>query len=306
MISFIYFLIFFLGASIGSFINVLAERTSRGEKLTGRSYCEDCKTKLKPIDLIPLFSYIALRGKCRYCKTKLSIQYFIVELVTGLAYVAIFYLLDSNKFTQTDYLNNAIHILDFGILIPLLFYFIITPALIALCITDFKYGMLYDKILIPTIIFVLIYKVLTITYYFITLYSRLKDNDFGKILIQVGYLTKHTEFAIQPFIYTLLGSIGIGVFFLVLIIVTKGRGMGGGDLKLGFLIGLLSGWPNMIISIFLGFLTGALASCILLVLRRKNLRQTIPFGPFLILGCYLVIFYGDVIFNWYSKTLLGN
>lgn len=305
MILFIYSIIFFLGASIGSFINVVAERTAREEKITGRSYCENCKQQLKPLDLIPLFSYLFLRGKCRYCDAKLSIQYFVVEILMGIAYMLIFYMLDSNRFTQTDYLNNSLHILDFGIIIPLFFYFIITPALIALCITDFKYGMLYDKILLPTILFVLIYKVLTIGYYFVTLYLKLKDNDFGKILIQVGYLTQHTSFAIQPFIYTLLGSIGVGLFFLTLIIVTKGRGMGGGDLKLGFLIGLLSGWPNMIISIFLGFLTGALASCILLVIGRKNIKQTIPFGPFLIIGCYIVIFFGDLLFSWYSKTLLG-
>jgi leader peptidase (prepilin peptidase) / N-methyltransferase len=301
----LYFFIFILGASVGSFTNVWAERTARGEKISGRSHCEDCNHTLGPLDLIPLFSYVYLRGKCKYCKARLPIQYFLVELITGLLFLGIYYLLDSHRLTSTDYLNNAVHILDFGITVPLIFYFIITPALIALCITDFKYGMLYDKILLPAIGFVFTYKVLTLLYYFVTLYLRLKNDEFGKMLIQVGYLTSHTEFALKPFIYTVMGSIGIALFFLTLIIITRGRGMGGGDLKLGFLVGLLAGWPNMFIGLFLGFLTGAIASVILLLLKRKNLRGTIPFGPFLIIGCYVVIFFGNELFNWYSKTLLG-
>ncbi|MDQ3239388.1 MAG: prepilin peptidase, partial [bacterium] len=77
-------------------------------------------------------------------------------------------------------------------------------------------------------------------------------------------------------------------------------------LKLGFLVGLLTNWPNMLVAIFIGFLTGALTSCILLLIKRKSIRSTVPFGPFLIFGCYVVIFFGNELFEWYSRTLLGQ
>lgn len=298
-------IVFILGAAIGSFINVLAERTAREEGLNGRSYCESCKKKLTAKDLLPLVSFLTSHGRCRYCKVKLSNQYLVVEIVTAIMYCVIYLLVTSNHFTSADYLNNRLHILDYGFIIPLLFYWIISIPLIALFITDFKYGMLFDKITIPTILFVLGYKILTIIYYVSTYYFRLKSNTFGTALINAGMVNNVAKYATDIFLQTLAGSIGIGLFFLILIIVTKGRGMGGGDLKLGFLIGLLSGWPNMVVSIFLGFLTGALFSIILLLAKRKGLRQTIPFGPFLIIACFIIMFFGNQLFGWYTEGILG-
>jgi prepilin signal peptidase PulO-like enzyme (type II secretory pathway) len=202
-------------------------------------------------------------------------------------------------------MNIAQHILNYGISIPLIYYFIVTTALISLLLTDYKYGMLYDKIMYPTIIFVLIYKLIVIGYYAYIEYTTLSGFELGRAFLRAGLLNNHLNYAVTTFMHTLLGSIGVALFFLLLIIVTKGRGMGGGDLKLGFLVGLLAGWPNMVVAIFLGFLTGALASCILIVARKKNIGQTIPFGPFLILACFIIMFFGNQLFDWYIKDVVA-
>lgn len=304
--QYIYLVItFVLGCSVGSFINVVVQRTNRGESIKGRSHCEFCDKVLSPNDLFPLISFILLKGKCRYCHTKLSPQYWIIELVTGIIFATIYWLTSNNLFDQIDQLNNAIHITYYGIWIPLIYFYIVITSLIILFITDWKYGMLYDKIVIPTILFVLLYKVIVVTYYYLSMYLKLNSTELGKYFLEAGLANNLAINASTNLVYTVIGSIGIALFFLVLIIITRGRGMGGGDLKLGFLIGLLSGWPNMLISIFIGFLTGAIASCILLLVRKKQIGQTIPFGPFLIIGCVLVMFFGNQLFGWYIHDVLG-
>jgi leader peptidase (prepilin peptidase)/N-methyltransferase len=248
---------------------------------------------------------VLLKGHCRYCHSKLSAQYPLVELATGGIFVCVYYLLSRNFFVDADYMNNAVHILDFGVSIPLIYYFIVTTALISLFLTDFKFGMLYDKIIFPTIIFVILYKISVIAYYGYEQYIKLNSSAIGQAFLKAGLLNNHLNFATKTFIETIIGSFAIALFFLILIIVTKGRGMGGGDLKLGFLVGLLSGWPNMVASIFVGFLTGAIASCILLIAKKKNIGQTVPFGPFLILACFIVMFFGNQLFNWYIKDIVA-
>ena len=99
------------------------------------------------------------------------------------------------------------------------------------------------------------------------------------------------------------GAFGISLFFLLLIFLTKGRGMGGGDVKLGFLIGLVNGFPLSVVAIFLGFLIGAMYSLLLVLFKKKSLKGTIPFGPFLIIGSYLTVFFGNFLFEWYLRLL---
>ena len=89
------------------------------------------------------------------------------------------------------------------------------------------------------------------------------------------------------------------LFFLSLIKITRGMGMGGGDVKLGFLIGLFNGFPVNIIAIFVGFLSGALVSLVLVLLKKRSMKDTIAFGPFLIFGSILSLVFGQQILNWY-------
>jgi leader peptidase (prepilin peptidase)/N-methyltransferase len=90
MQSFILFFIFFFGAALGSFLNVLIDRLPKGEKITGRSHCDHCHHQLSWQDLLLIVSFFALGGKCRYCHKKLSWQYPMVEMITGLIFLLIF------------------------------------------------------------------------------------------------------------------------------------------------------------------------------------------------------------------------
>jgi len=83
------------------------------------------------------------------------------------------------------------------------------------------------------------------------------------------------------------------------VLVSKGRWMGVGDIKLAFLIGLLLGWPNTLLALFLAFLIGAIIGLGLIILKKKTIKSELPFGPFLILGIYLALFLGEKIISWY-------
>ncbi len=91
----------------------------------------------------------------------------------------------------------------------------------------------------------------------------------------------------------------IGGFFWGLIIITRGKGMGGGDVKLGAFMGLMLGFPQSLIALILSFLTGAIFSMILIIFGKKHFGQTIPFGPFLVIGSLVALFWGNQIIDWY-------
>jgi prepilin signal peptidase PulO-like enzyme (type II secretory pathway) len=99
-----------------------------------------------------------------------------------------------------------------------------------------------------------------------------------------------------------VGAVIICLFFLLLVWATKGRGMGWGDVKLGFLIGLVNGFPYGFEAIFFGFVFGAIYSLVLILLKKKTVKDTIAFGPFLILGSVFVLIWGERILNWYTTV----
>jgi leader peptidase (prepilin peptidase)/N-methyltransferase len=94
-----------------------------------------------------------------------------------------------------------------------------------------------------------------------------------------------------------------GGFFTLLVLVSKEKWMGQGDIKLGALMGLLLGYPNVFVGLFLAFVLGALVSLVLIALKKKTLKSQIPFGPFLITAIFVTIFYGEAILNWYLGIL---
>jgi leader peptidase (prepilin peptidase) / N-methyltransferase len=131
------FLTFIFGLIIGSFLNVVILRLPKEQTLSGRSECPKCKHELQPLDLVPVFSYLFLRGKCRYCKAKISPRYMIIELVTGLLFA-----LASLVFVPVDLVSTLE-------LIRVLF---ITSVLIAVFVIDFEHYLILDAIVYPSII----------------------------------------------------------------------------------------------------------------------------------------------------------
>jgi prepilin signal peptidase PulO-like enzyme (type II secretory pathway) len=238
--------LFFFGLCIGSFLGVIIDRLPRNERFTkGRSYCEHCKHTLGLFDLIPLFSYIFLGGKCRYCHAKLSVFYPIVEVTTGVLFVVTF--------------------LHFGAgnSVLLAGYFLLVSILIALFFIDLKYGILpFSLIGIAGIVSVPII-----------------------LLSNPLLLLNHV-----------LSGFGVFLGFLALFLVTRGRGMGFGDVVYVLFMGLLLGFPKIIVGLYIAFLSGALVSLVLVALKRKKLKGgTVPFGPFLVLGTLVGLFCGEKI-----------
>jgi len=255
-------LIFILGLFVGSFLNVLADRLPKEESaIKGRSHCEKCKKELAWFDLIPLLSFIFLKGKCRYCRTSLSFYYPIVELTTGILFAGVFI------FIGGAYINfiSTINIIN------LIYYLFIASSLIVVFFADLKYGIIPDKIVLPAII------------------------------ISFLYLILNTYYLIPPH---LLSALGAGLFFLALLIVTRGKGMGFGDVKFAFLMGLILGFPNIVVALYIAFLTGAIVGCILIIWKRRETFGTvIPFGPFLATGTLLSIFFGNFIVQNFLRVL---
>jgi leader peptidase (prepilin peptidase)/N-methyltransferase len=125
----------------------------------------------------------------------------------------------------------------------------------------------------------------------------------GPYLLQTDFFCYHAWLELRPFLWTLLGSAFLFLCFFVLHSLFRGRALGGGDVKLAFLVGLITGFPNMVVAVFSAFLTGALFSIILVMLKKKKFGETVPFGPFLVAGTYIAIFWGSDIIEWYLGLL---
>lgn len=268
----IYLFLLIIGFFVGSFLNVLADRIPREETvLVGRSYCEHCKKKLAWYDLIPVFSYVLLKGRCRYCKTKLSIFYPVIEISTGI----IFALTYNFVISEHILLSVSYPLFNPMSLIVLLYYLVMVSVFIVIFFTDLRYGIIPDRILIVGLLINLLYL----------------------IFINPKFL-----------VVNLVTAVGVLLFFVVVsvlfYILTKKIGFGGGDVKFSFLLGLFLGFPVVFISVYTAFLTGGLISIILILWRKKRFfRDSLPFGPFLILGLFLSLFWGDLIIQEVGKLL---
>ena len=254
MLHSIYALIFLFGLIIGSFLNCLIYRLEKNKSfLKGRSYCPHCNKTLKWFDLIPILSFLFLRAKCRYCKKKISFQYPLVELVTGLLFVLIFW--------------------HFGFnvgFVALSYFLISTVFLIIIFVYDLKHYIIPDKIIYPAIVIAIIFNLQFLVF---------------------------NQFSI--FKFSILSAVLPALFFLAIILLSRGRAMGWGDFKLAILMGLLLGWPNILVAFFLAFLMGSLVGMGLIISKRKTIKSIIPFGPFLVIATFIALFFGEQIITWY-------
>jgi leader peptidase (prepilin peptidase)/N-methyltransferase len=243
------FFVFIFGLIIGSFLNCVIWRTYKEESfLLGKSYCPNCKHNLSFWDLFPLFSFIFLKGKCRYCGKKISYQYPLVELITGIVFSFVF--------------------LQVGLTAELIFLWIIMALFIAIFVFDLKHYIIPDGFVFSGILVSIIWIV----------YSG------GGI----DYLISATCSAL---------------FFFIIWLFSKGMAMGFGDVKLAFLLGLILGYPNIIVGVFLGFLFGAIIGLIMVIFQKRQIKSEVPFAPFLLAGSFIAIFWGSNIINWYTSLI---
>ena len=276
-------LLFLSGLCVGSFLNVVIDRLPRGEDvIRGRSYCPQCGHTLRWCDLIPFLSFVLLRGRCRYCGQKISWQYPLVELTTGILFAL----------PTIQQFNN----LTIPIILNSLF-------LIPIFVIDLKHGIIPDKLVFPGIVVVLGYRLSGVVWRIWSLYSNLRGDveGLGPYLLKTNFFRYHAWLELRSLLLTLLGSFVLYSLFFILHSLFRGRALGGGDVKLAFLVGLIAGWPNMVVAIFSSFLTGALVSVIFMVVGKKSFGDTIPLGPFLVIGTYIALFWGNNILGWYLK-----
>lgn len=263
MIYIIYLFIFLFGLMIGSFLNCLIWRLHQSESLWGRSYCPKCKKQIAWYDNIPLLSFILLKGKCRSCQQTISWQYPAVELITGLLFLLI--AIRNLKFEiwgNADFINQ---ISNFQFQISLIRDWFIISVMIVIFIYDLRWYMILDIITLPACLVVFI-------------------------------LNLFLGFDLWNMLFS--GIIG-GSFFLLQYLVSRGKWIGGGDIRLGLLMGLIFGWPQVLVALVLSYFMGSIVSIGLVLASKKKWGSQIPLGVFLSVGTVLTMLRGQEILNWY-------
>ena len=264
-----------LGIVLGSFVNALVWRlheqsrskpkVARAELsiLKGRSMCPQCHHTLAAKDLVPVVSWLWLRGRCRYCTTPISPQYPLVEVLTGLLFLG--------AYLAWPLAFNVIGMVQLGFFVLCIVFFV------ALALYDMRWFLLPDKLVFPLV-------------------------ALGALEVMVVAVFHHSVMAVwQP----VLGAAILYGLFWGLYQVSNGEWIGGGDVKLALALGLIAGTPlRAAMIIFLASLLGTLASFPLLLRGKRGLTQHIPFGPYLLLSCYIVVLLGGHIEVWYKHVLL--
>lgn len=275
--------IFLLGLSAGSFLNALVFRLGTAESiLWGRSHCMACSHTLEWHELIPVASFAILGGKCKSCHAPISFQYPIVELLTAVVFLFIYASYQNTIFlaspfvvlgglsTQAD-LSNILWY-AFG----LAFYFIAATLLMGIGIYDFR-----TKIIAPALI---------LPFFILTLIGLAVRWFSGAALAEIAA--------------TVIAAFLVFAFFAGLWFFSKGRAMGFGDAELASVIVLFLGSGYGLLSLLLAFWLGAIFGLFLIVAGKAHLKSEIPFGPFLVAGALVVIFWGEAILRTYFAIFL--
>jgi leader peptidase (prepilin peptidase)/N-methyltransferase len=259
----IFYTIFFtiVGICIGSFLNVCIDRLpARKSLVSPDSHCDSCQHPLSLADNIPLFSYLWLRGRCRYCRAHIPIRVLIVESITGLLFFLAFW-----RFGLTP---------QFGITAFWSCVFLVVIFI------DMEHQLILNKITYPAAI--------------AALAILAADSIFPDTQI-LGDL----RLIPQPSILSGLIGGAIGFIFFMVVFLINPRGMGMGDIKLVTVIGLATGFPIALVALFIGIVIGGLAAVIMLVLRKKGRKDVMPYGVFLGIGPIVALLWGNGIINWY-------
>jgi leader peptidase (prepilin peptidase)/N-methyltransferase len=257
----LYIIIFIFGSVIGSFLNVCIYRMPQGLSVVSpSSRCTSCGKPIRFYDNIPVLSYILLKGKCRYCKTGLSVRYPIIEFLNAALYVLL--------------LNRYGHDSPWVLLV----YFIFISSLIVIFFIDLDHQIIPNSITLPGIPLAVI------------LGSTILPDPFIRVDL-LGYKASIIGFVAGGGFFYLVAILGKAIL--------KKDAMGGGDIKMMAMIGGLLGWKGVILTTFFGSLIGSIIGISLISLKGREWGSRIPFGPYLALGALISLFWGQDIFMWY-------
>lgn len=243
-----YIVIFIFGIVIGSFLNVCIYRIPLHQSIvTVSSHCMTCGRKLKWYDMIPVFSWLLLGGKCRSCKSKISLQYPVMESLNGILYVVIC-------------LVNGMDLFS-------LIYCLMTSALLTLSLIDWRTYEIPPGI--NAFLFIL---------------------GVAAAVLDRGNLLSH-----------LAGMVCVSGFLGILYLISRGRAIGGGDIKLMFACGLILGWKQIILAFLLGCIIGSVIH--LIRIRVQGEGHVLAMGPYLSAGIFLAALWGNAWISWYISLL---
>ncbi len=257
---------FVFGGVIGSFLNVVILRLPEERSISGRSHCPSCKNVLRAIDLVPIFSYLFLGGRCRNCKTVISARYLVIELISAFCFAFAYYMIWPQS------------ILDVIILFKIWF---VVSVLISVFVIDLEHFLILDKIIFPASIIVLIFNIGVDLWGNFGFNSIFLSNTIGGVVGAV--VTAGTCFAIWY--------------------VSKGKWIGFGDVKFMLFLGVVLGFPVSIMSFFLSFMLGAAIAIPMLVLGGYSFGSKLPLGTFLSASVFISLFWGTEILNWYLHLI---
>lgn len=245
-----------VGACVGSFLGALTWRWPREISINdGRSRCPHCKHTIAWYDNIPIISYLLLRGRCSNCKKEIPRRDFIIELGTAISFPVVLYLM--------PLINKNIVVFSF---LPFQWSLIVTLLFLTLSIGIFVVD--FEHQYIPDTFVFLMLGIAILVFVF-------TDNIL---------LYKH-----------ILSGFGSALFLLSINLITLGRGMGLGDVKLALSIGMILGFPLSVVWMFLSFVLGSIVGIIMIGLKLAKLKQKIAFGPFLIIGFLITSLVGYAI-----------
>ena len=238
------------GVVIGSFLNVCVDRLPESRSIVSPpSHCPQCKRRLSILELIPVLSYIFLRGRCRSCGEKIPPRILAVELGTGIMFFLIWI-----RFGQSW---DTVLISLFGSL------------LLVIGLIDLEHQKILNILIYPAIC-------------------------FGLLLIPVTHLA-------TPWTFLAGGALGFAVLFLIAVLSPGAMGMG--DVKLTIFLGIIVGYPEIVIVLFLAFVSGGLIAGILLAFKKIKRKDRIAFGPYLALAGLITMLYGDQILSWWLRSI---
>lgn len=254
-----------LGLAIGSFLNVVAYRVPAGIPLTRESRCPHCAAPVRWWQNVPVLGWIALRGRCASCATRISARYPIVEAVTGIAFAVV----------ALWFLGPAAGAMPTAASVVVMIAFLALAAVsIVLTLIDLDTHRLPNVIVLPSYL-------------------------VGGVLLTLACLLGADWWMLAR---AAIGMAALFAFYFVLRLI-RPDGMGGGDVKLAGLLGMhlaWLGWAPLIVGAFGAFLLGGVFGIALLLGRRAHRRTSIPFGPWMIAGAWIGVFAGDAIGRFYG------
>lgn len=255
--------VFIVGTCIGSFLNVAIFRTHEGQSvIRGRSKCRVCEVPIRAGDLVPVLSYLRLRGRCRSCRSVISWQYPAVELVMGFLFVAFYLMVVTRWGDNLGAFLMALHVLR---------YWVFAAYLVIIFVYDLRHMLIIDRFTVPAMILAIV------------------------LNLWAGTV---------PAWSLLVGACVLAGFFWVQLLVSRGTWVGGGDIRMGALMGFMLGLEQGLVALFIAYVLGAVIGVVMMASGKATRKTPVPFGSFLAVATLVTLFVGQPLIDWYLNLFV--